>query len=91
MDFEKVIKFWFKISDKIRFLIIGSFNTACTYVLYSLLCFFCGENIYQIALSISWIITTFSGFFLKRSSAITIEIKVSDSLIIPASVNTTML
>ena len=57
---------WFKISDKIRFLIIGSFNTACTYLLYALFCFFVGESFYQYALFLSWIITSFSGFFLYK-------------------------
>lgn len=58
--------FWFKIPDKIRFLIIGSFNTGCTYILYALFCFLINEEFYQNALFISWILTSFSGFFLYK-------------------------
>ena len=57
---------WFKILDKIRFLIVGSFNTLCTYILYALFCFFVGENFYQYALFLSWILISLSGFFLYK-------------------------
>jgi len=64
--FCKINNLWFSISDKIRFLIIGTFNAGVSYLIFSLLCFIFGVFYYQIALVLSWIISSFSSFAMQR-------------------------
>ena len=55
-------KYWFKISDKIRFLLVGGFNASVSYMIYSGACLLLGESAYQVALAIAWIISSFVSF-----------------------------
>lgn len=59
-------KYWFKLNDKIRFLIVGCFNAGVAYLLYSIICLCFGETIYQTALALSWIITSVTSFITQR-------------------------
>ena len=66
---EKINKFknfWFKISDKIRFLIIGAFNAGVSFLIFSALCLILGENFYHISLAFSWIISSIISFTTQR-------------------------
>ena len=56
------MKKWFNISDKIRFLIVCFFNASVSYIIYSCFCFFLGENLYQKALALAWIISSVVSF-----------------------------
>lgn len=58
--------FWFNISDKIRFLIIGAFNAGVSFIIFSLLCICIGENLYQIALASSWVISSVISFTTQK-------------------------
>lgn len=59
--------FWFNIPDKIRFLFIGGFNFVVSYVIYSaLLYWILGAYHYQIALILSWIISSVISFTTQR-------------------------
>lgn len=60
-------KFWFGLDDKIRFLIVGCFNAAVAYLIYSLICYLAGDSIYQIALALSWAITSVISFITQRT------------------------
>ena len=54
---EKVInlyKFWCKIDDKIRFVIIGCINAAISYIIFVISLFLLGENHYQICVALQW-------------------------------------
>ena len=64
--FWKIWNFWFRISDKIRFLLVGGFNACVQYALYACFLYFCGEEIYQTALVLSWIISSFSSFATQK-------------------------
>ena len=57
---------WFKISEKLRFLLVGSFNAGFSYLIYSSICFFINESLYQYALATAWIITSITSFFTQR-------------------------
>ena len=59
--------FWFNLDDKLRFLLIGSFNAGVSYVIYSLLCLLLGTQSYQISLALAWVITSFISFFTQRT------------------------
>ena len=60
-------KLWFNLDDKIRFLIIGCFNAAVAYFIYSLICYLAGDSIYQIALALSWATTSVISFITQRT------------------------
>ncbi len=60
-------KFWFNISDKIRFLIVGIFNFLVSYCIYSALVFVFGENFYQFSLALSWTISSIVSFTTQRT------------------------
>lgn len=57
---------WFKLDDKIRFLLVGGFNFCVSYLIYSLLCLVFGESIYQIALALTWILSSFISFTTQK-------------------------
>ena len=55
-------EYWFKISDKIRFLLVGGFNASVSYLIYSVICLILGEHFYQVALAAAWIISSVISF-----------------------------
>ena len=59
-------KYWFEINEKLRFLIVGTFNASFSYLIYSAICHFCGENRYQVALVIAWILTSITSFLTQK-------------------------
>ena len=52
MKFRDLYDFWFKIDDKIRYLIIGSCNAAISYIIFALALFIIGEEYYQICVAL---------------------------------------
>ena len=63
---NKLKNYWFNISDKIRFLIIGGFNASISYIIFSIICLVIGENLYQTSLAISWIISSLISFTTQK-------------------------
>ena len=59
-------KYWFRLDDKIRFLLIGGFNAGVSYVIYSIFCLVLGESAYQIALALAWAISSVVSFTTQR-------------------------
>lgn len=57
---------WFKLNQKIRFLIIGGINAGISYLIYALICFMFGSEIYQIALIIAWVLSSVTSFCLQK-------------------------
>ena len=64
---DKFINFWFSLDDKIRYLIVGSFNAGICYLIYSLICLFAGDGIYQIALAVAWFLSSIISFMMQRT------------------------
>ncbi|MCM1003728.1 MAG: GtrA family protein [Candidatus Gastranaerophilales bacterium] len=60
------MKYWFSLSDKIRFLLIGAFNAGLSYIMYSTLVFLLGAEAYQIALALAWVISSVTSFTTQR-------------------------
>ena len=60
------MKYWFSLSDKIRFLLIGACNAGISYLIYSTLCFLLGEDAYQIALALAWVISSITSFYYSE-------------------------
>lgn len=59
-------EYWFKLSDKIRFLIVGGFNAGVSYIIYSAFCLILGESAYQIALALAWAISSVVSFTTQK-------------------------
>lgn len=59
-------KYWFKISDKIRFILIGGLNATVSYAIYSCTCLILGANAYQIALAIAWVLSSVISFTTQK-------------------------
>lgn len=66
MSFNGIKKYWFNLSDKIRFLLIGGINAGISYIIYSLSVFILGEHSYQISLAIAWIVSSITSFTTQR-------------------------
>ncbi|MCQ2744050.1 MAG: GtrA family protein [bacterium] len=72
--FKNYRQFWFNISDKVRFLLVGIFNSGVSYLIYAgLLYFILGESNYQIALVLAWIISSVISFTTHRTLVFPVE------------------
>ena len=58
--------FWFKLDDKIRYLFVGGFNFLVAYSIYSGICFWGGESLYQISLALSWVLSSVISFTTQK-------------------------
>lgn len=63
---KKIKNFWFNLSDKIRFLLVGGFNAGISYLIFSTICLIIGEEFYQASLAASWIISSVVSFTTQR-------------------------
>ncbi len=59
-------EYWFKLSDKIRFLLVGGFNAGVSYLIYSVICLVLGTGAYQIALAFAWAISSVVSFTTQK-------------------------
>ncbi len=64
--FWKLWNWWFRLPDKLRYLLVGGFNACVAYILYVLLVLLMGEKHYQLALVLSWVISSFSSFTTQK-------------------------
>ena len=60
------MEYWFKIDEKIRFLFVGGFNFVVSYLIYAIICLFFGESIYQIALALTWALSSVVSFTTQK-------------------------
>ena len=58
--------FWFNLSDKIRFLMIGSLNAGISYLIYSIICIVLGSGAYQTALAFAWALSSVISFTTQK-------------------------
>lgn len=63
---QKLQNIWFNLSEKIRFIFVGSFNAGISFLIYSCLCYFCGEGFYQLSLIFAWILSSFTSFLAQK-------------------------
>ena len=59
-------EYWFKLSDKIRFLFVGGFNAGVSYLIYSAFCIVLGDSAYQIALAFAWAISSIVSYTTQK-------------------------
>lgn len=58
--------YWFSLSDKIRFLIIGGMNAGISYLIYLAACLILGESFYQVSLALAWAISSVISFTTQK-------------------------
>ena len=59
-------EYWFKLSDKIRFLFVGGCNAGVSYLIYSAFCIVLGDSAYQIALALEWAISSIVSYTTQK-------------------------
>lgn len=59
-------KKWCSISDKIRFLLVGGFNAAFSYVIFAIALYLIGHEHYQICVALQWIISSVFSFVNQK-------------------------
>ena len=64
--FWAVWNWWFRLPDKLRFLLVGGFNATVAYCLYALLLWIWGDSHYMAALNWSWILSSISSFICQK-------------------------
>ena len=70
---NRIKTFWFNLSDKIRFILVGSFNAGISYIIYSLICLLIGEHFYQFSLASAWVISSIISFTTQRCFVFNVE------------------
>lgn len=66
---EKIIKLyniWCQIPDKIRFLLVGGYNAAFSYIIYAISIHFLGEAHYQLCVALQWAISSIFSFINQK-------------------------
>ena len=66
MIVRKIYNSWFKINDKIRFIFVGGFNTAISYMIFVILVLIFGKNHHQICVIGQWILSSFISFLNQK-------------------------
>ena len=59
-------EYWFKLDDKIRYILVGGFNFCVSYLIYVLFCRILGVEYYQYALALSWILSSIVSFTTQK-------------------------
>ena len=70
---ERIKNSWFRLSDKIRFVLVGGFNASVSYVIYSLICLIAGEQFYQASLATAWVVSSIVSFTTQRCFVFNVE------------------
>lgn len=66
---DKLLKLyskWCSISDKIRFLLVGGFNAAFSYVIFAIAIYLIRSEHYQICVALQWIISSVFSFVNQK-------------------------
>ncbi|MBE6452058.1 MAG: GtrA family protein [Alphaproteobacteria bacterium] len=64
--FYRFWNFWLRLSEKIRFVLVGGFNTIIAYAIFWILLQLLGVNNYQISLLLSWTFSSVISYSLMR-------------------------
>lgn len=66
----KFIKFiwntWFKLPEKLRFLLVGGFNTVVSYLMFAGFTWLFGEGYYQLSLVLAWVLSSVISFSTQK-------------------------
>ena len=65
--FYKIWNFWLRLPEKLRFLVIGGFNTVIAYMIFVLCLLVAGTDKYQMCLLLAWILSSFVSFVMMKT------------------------
>lgn len=57
---------WCKLPDKLRFLLVGGYNAAFSYVIFAIALYLLGQEHYQICVALQWIISSVFSFINQK-------------------------
>ncbi len=61
-----VFNIWFKLSEKLRFLMVGGFNTVVSFLIFAIFTIWLGKLNYQICLFLSWLVSSIISFSTQK-------------------------
>lgn len=64
--FSKIKSFWLNLPRFIRFLVVGSYNFAVSYIIFAILILFFTDKNSQICLFLSYLISSFNSYFSQK-------------------------
>lgn len=64
--FWAVWNFWFRLPDKIRFLLVGGFNATVSYLMYVGFVLWLGEDKYWLSMTLAWVFSSFISFTTQK-------------------------
>lgn len=62
----KLFHFWMKFPEKIRYLLVGGYNTVVSYALYALFLWMMGAVYEQIALFLSFVVSSLNSYWTQK-------------------------
>lgn len=64
--YDRLFRFWMTFPEKIRFLLVGGYNTVVSYALYSLFLYFSGGNSPQLSLFLAFVVSSLNSYWTQR-------------------------
>ncbi len=64
--YDVLFRFWMTFPEKIRFLLVGGYNTVVSYALYSLFLYLLGGMMAQTALFLSFLVSSVNSYWTQR-------------------------
>ena len=64
--FWDIWSFWFRLPDKLRFLLVGGFNASVSYLMYVGFVLILGESKYWLSMTLAWIFSSFISFTTQK-------------------------
>ena len=61
-----IYRVWLQLPEKIRFVLVGGYNTVFSYLLYALFLFLSGNELPQTALFLSFILSSFNSYLTQK-------------------------
>jgi len=65
--YNGLFDFWLKFPQTIRYLLVGGYNTVVSYLIYVFFVLYYGQDFAQLALFLSFILSSFNSFFTQRT------------------------
>lgn len=62
----KLFNFWMKFPEKIRYVLVGGYNTVISYLLYALFLWLMNSNFEQVALFFSFIVSSLNSYWTQK-------------------------
>lgn len=65
--YNLLFDFWVRFPETVRYLLVGGYNTVVSYLIYVFFVLYYGQDFAQLALFLSFILSSFNSFFTQRT------------------------